>query len=130
MAGRFLRVDAVTIRVPDLDSGLAFYQGVLGHEVVWRNDAVGSVGLRCPDSRTEVVLTTQHGYEPDWLVASADAVAAEFVANGGRVLAGPHDIPIGRLAVLADPFGNVLVVLDDSKGGYQTDEHGHVTGVA
>ena len=46
------------------------------------------------------------------------------------MVAGPHDIPIGRLAVLEDPFGNVLVVLDSSKGNYQTDEGGRVTGVS
>lgn len=34
-------VDAVTIRVPDLDAGLAFYRDRLGHELIWRNDATG-----------------------------------------------------------------------------------------
>jgi catechol 2,3-dioxygenase-like lactoylglutathione lyase family enzyme len=38
-------VDAVTVPVPDLDSGLAFYQGRLGHRLLWRNDEVGQAGL-------------------------------------------------------------------------------------
>jgi hypothetical protein len=40
------------------------------------------------------------------------------------------DIPVGRLAVVQDPFGNVLVLIDLSKGTYTTDEDGSVTGVA
>jgi predicted enzyme related to lactoylglutathione lyase len=40
---------------------------------------------------------------------------------GGRVLAGPFDIPVGRAAAVEDPFGNVPVILDMSKGRYVTD---------
>jgi len=34
------------------------------------------------------------------------------------------------VAVVADPFDNVLVLVDLSKGTYGTDDHGHVTSVA
>jgi predicted enzyme related to lactoylglutathione lyase len=83
-----------------------------------------------PGSGTEVVLTTRQGYEPDWKVASADVAAEVFGANGGRVLVEPMDIPIGRLAVVEDPFGNRLVLLDSTKGTYDTDESGAVIGVS
>jgi catechol 2,3-dioxygenase-like lactoylglutathione lyase family enzyme len=130
MTGLLQYVDAVTFRVPDLDAGLAFYRDRLGHELIWRNDAVGQAGLRTPDSATEVVLTTALSYEPNWKVRSAEGAAAAFVANGGRIVAGPEDIPVGRLVVVADPFGNVLVLLDSTKGTYRTDAEGSVTGVA
>jgi predicted enzyme related to lactoylglutathione lyase len=123
-------VDAVTVPVPDLDRGMVFYRGVFGHQLIWRNEATGQAGLRTPRSDTEIVLTTRQAYEPDWKVASADAAAAVFAANGGRVLAGPMDIPIGRLAIVEDPFGNRLVLLDSTKGTYDTDESGAVTGVS
>lgn len=109
-------VDAVTVPVPDLDRGMAFYRDVLGHQLIWRNDAAGQAGLRTPESETEIVLTTRQDYEPDWKVASADAAAGVFGANGGRVLVEPMDIPIGRLAVVEDPFGNRLVLLDSGVG--------------
>jgi predicted enzyme related to lactoylglutathione lyase len=51
-------------------------------------------------------------------------------AAGGRIIAEPEDIPVGRVAVVEDPFGNVLVLLDLSKGRYVTDDDGTVTGVA
>jgi predicted enzyme related to lactoylglutathione lyase len=123
-------VDAITVPVPDLDRGLAFYRDVLGHRLLWRNEAAGQAGLATPGSATELVLTTRESYEPDWKVASADAAAGLFAAHGGRVLAGPMNIPIGRLTVVADPFGNRLVLLDSTKGSYDTDETGAVTGVS
>ena len=42
----------------------------------------------------------------------------------------PMDIPIGRLTAVEDPFGNRLVLLDSTKGTYDTDESGVVTGVS
>jgi predicted enzyme related to lactoylglutathione lyase len=53
-----------------------------------------------------------------------------FRANGGRVLVEPIDMPIGRLAVVDDPFGNRLVLLDSTRGTYDTDEAGTVVGVS
>lgn len=80
------KVDAVTVAVPDLDAGLEFYGRALGHELNWRNDAIGQAGLRLPNAETEIVL-------------------------------------------MSDPFGNVLVLIDLSKGRYATDREGAVTGV-
>lgn len=129
-AGGVLRkVDAVTIRVPDLDAGIAFYVDRLGHQLKWRNDSIGQAGLHLVDGDSEIVLTCTHDYEPNWLVESADDAADVFRSTGGHVLVEPHDIPVGRLAVVADPFGNTLVVLDLSRGSYSVDSSGRVTGV-
>jgi predicted enzyme related to lactoylglutathione lyase len=124
------KVDAVTVPVPDLDSGLRFYRDALGHELNWRHDAIGQAGLSLPGSDTEIVLTTRQEYEPNWLVASADAAAAAITAAGGRMVVEPCDIPVGRVAVVADPFGNVLVLVDLSRGRYVTDGSGQVTGIS
>jgi predicted enzyme related to lactoylglutathione lyase len=129
MAPLIQKVDAVTIPVPDLDSGLRFYRDALGHELLWRNNEVGQAGLRLPGSDTEIVLATRQQYAPNWLVDSADQAARAIRAAGGRVVTEPFDIPVGRGTVVADPFGNVLVLLDLSKGRYVTDDAGTVTGV-
>jgi hypothetical protein len=71
--------------------------------VLWRSDRIGQVGLGLPESDTEIVLTTNHGYEPDWLVASADEAAERVRAAGGKVLRETFDTPVGRVAVVADP---------------------------
>ncbi|CAN5862074.1 hypothetical protein BH24ACT3_BH24ACT3_04600 [soil metagenome] len=123
------KVEAVTFSVPDLESGLAFYVDGLGHALRWRNDTIGQAGLALAEGDTEIVLTTEHGYEPNWLVESADDAAQGFEEAGGRVIAPPFDIPVGRVTVVADPFDNILVLVDLSKGRYQADEEGTVTGV-
>ena len=124
-----LAVDAVTVPVPDLDSGLAFYQGRLGHRLLWRNDAVGQAGLALAAQETELVLTTSAPYAPTWLVESVDSAVESMINAGARLMNGPSDVPVGRLAVVEDVFGNQLVLLDTSKGRYLTDESGRVTGV-
>ena len=123
-------VDAVTVPVPDLDAGLRFYRDRLGHRLLWRNDAVGQAGLALPDATTEIVLTTGHEYAPSWLVTSVDQAVDRITSAGGRVVDGPTDIPVGRLAVVADPFGNRLVLLDLSRGRYLTDADQQVIGVS
>jgi predicted enzyme related to lactoylglutathione lyase len=122
-------VDAVTVPVPDLNSGLAFYCDVLGHELHWRNDAAGQAGLGLPQSGTEIVLTTQLRYEPNWLVESVDVAATTICDGGGSVVVEPFDIPVGRVVVVADPFDNVLVLVDLSKGRYVTDDTVKILGV-
>ena len=122
----FRQLDAVTVRVPDLDQGLSCYRDQLGHELLWRNDALGQAGLRLPDTDTELVLSTSLDYAPNWLVTSVDDAVERLVAAGGRVVSRPAAIPVGRVAVVADPFGNPLVLVDLSAGTYVTDATGHV----
>lgn len=123
----FRKVDCLRLAVQDLDAALAFYRDSLGHELVWRSGR--AAGLRLPDSDAELVLQTEHpDQETDLLVESVDDAVERFVSAGGRVIAGPFDIQIGRCAVVADPFGNTLVMLDLSKGLLRTDEEGRVIG--
>jgi predicted enzyme related to lactoylglutathione lyase len=125
----FQKLDAVTVRVPDLDSGLRFYRDAMGHQLRWRNDELGQAALAMPESDTEIVLSTRLEYAPNWLVTSADDAAREIESAGGKTIAGPFEIPVGRVMITADPFGNVLVLVDLSKGHYVTDQVGRVTGV-
>jgi lactoylglutathione lyase len=125
----FQKVDCIRLHVSDLDEALAFYRDRLGHELVWRSDR--SAGLRMPDTATEIVLQTEEdGQEIDLKVESADAAAARFVEAGGVILVPPFDIQIGRCVVVADPWGNPLVLLDTSKGLLITDEDGNIIGNA
>lgn len=111
--------------VPDLDAGLAFYQKRLGHEVIWRTAT--QAGLRLPDTDTELVLQTERpAPEIDLLVASIEEAVARFLDAGGGVIVPPFDIRIGRCAVVQDPWGNRLTLLDMSKGSLVTDAEGPV----
>ena len=124
-----LEVDAVTLAVPDLDSGIAFYRDRLGHRLRWRHDEIGQAAFACPQSSSEIVLTTQLPAEPNWLVRDAVAAAKEIEAAGGRIIEPSIPIPVGHVSIAEDPFGNRLVLVDLGSGLYQTDESGLVTGV-
>jgi predicted enzyme related to lactoylglutathione lyase len=111
-----------------LDIGLAFYQDALGHQLLWRTEH--AAGLRMPDSETEIVVQTERPEpEVDLLVESVERATERVVAAGGTLLAGPSEIPVGRVVAVADPFGNSLVLLELSNGHYRTDASGAVTGV-
>jgi predicted enzyme related to lactoylglutathione lyase len=128
MAMSLLRkVDCVRFYVNNLEAGLAFYRDQLGHELIWRTET--AAGLRLPESDAEIVIQTEdQRQEVDFLVESADRAVQFIEQAGGRVIVPPFDIQIGRCAVVEDPWGNPLVVLDTSKGLLKTDSDGNVTG--
>lgn len=124
----FKRIDCVRLPVSDLESGLAFYRDRIGLELIWVTEE--SAGLKMPDDDSEIVLYTEsRGEEIDILVDSADDAARSFEYAGGEVVVQPFDIRIGRCAVVKDPWGNELVLLDNSKGRLVTDEGFNVVGV-
>jgi len=124
----FKRIDCVRLPVSDLESGLSFYGDKLGLELIWRTEA--SAGLRLPYDESEIVLyTDDRGEEIDITVESADEAARSFESAGGEVVVEPFDIRIGRCVVVRDPWGNELVLLDNSRGRLLTDEGHRVVGV-
>jgi hypothetical protein len=101
----------------------------LGQTLLWRTER--QAGPRLPESNAEIVLQTERPeLEANLTVASADAAAERIVAAGGRMLVKPFDIQIGRCAVVADPWGNRLVILDTSTGLLVTDASGAVIGTS
>lgn len=124
----FKKIDCLQIPVPDLDAGLAFYRDQLGHAVIWRTQT--QVGLRLARGDAEIVLQTERAaIEVDLTVESVADAVASIIEAGGTLVTGPVHIPIGLLAVVADPFGNQLVILDNANGTYEVDDDGTVKGV-
>jgi predicted enzyme related to lactoylglutathione lyase len=126
-ASLFRKIDCLRLHVPDLEAGLAFYRDHLGHKLIWRTAT--AAGLRFPDSDAELVIQTEDaGTETDITVSSAEAAAQRIIDAGGKILKQPFDIQNGRYVVVADPWGNRLVLLDTTKGLLQTDTEGNVIG--
>jgi predicted enzyme related to lactoylglutathione lyase len=126
--GPLRAVDSVQLPVPDVDAALAFYRDRLGHALLWRTDTAAAV--RLPGTTAELVLQVGRPEpEVDFLVESVDRAVDDVVAAGGSVVVEPFDIPVGRVARVADPFGNVLTLVDLSAGRYVTDARGGVVGV-
>jgi lactoylglutathione lyase len=123
----FRKLDNLLLRVADLDAAIAFYRDRLGHRLLWRSDE--AVGFALPDTDAELVAHLNIGPETDILVEDVDDAIAVFLRAGGEALQRPFDIAIGRCARVRDPFGNQLVLLDQSKGALATDQEGRVIGV-
>ena len=123
----FRKLDNLLLRVADLDAAVAFYGARLGHQVLWRSE--DAVGFALPDTDAELVVHLHIGPETDVLVEDTDRAFQLFLSAGGEAVEAPFDIAIGRCARVRDPFGNVLVILDQSKGRLATDADGRVTGV-
>lgn len=124
----FTNVDCISLHVPDLDAGIAFYSEALGLKLLWRSG--DSCGLGMPEDVTEVVLCTNPNPMVDFKVESVEETLERFLANGGSCDYGPFDIDIGKCAVVRDRWDNRYCILDMSKGTYDTDETGNVTGVS
>jgi catechol 2,3-dioxygenase-like lactoylglutathione lyase family enzyme len=123
----FRKLDNILLRVADLDAAIAFYRDQLGHRLLWRS--AEAVGFALPNTDAELVVHLHIGPETDVLVDDVDDAFNLFLNAGGEAVEAPFEIAIGRCARVRDPFGNVLVILDQSKGKLVTDADGRVTGV-
>jgi predicted enzyme related to lactoylglutathione lyase len=123
----FRKIDCHLLRVSDLEAAIAFYQDKLGHRLLWRTNE--AAGFSLPETDAELVVHLRIGPETDILVDDVDEAFATLLRAGGEVVQPPFDIAIGRCARVRDPFGNELVILDQTKGRLATDSDGWVTGV-
>jgi predicted enzyme related to lactoylglutathione lyase len=123
----FRKLDNYLLHVSDLDEAISFYRDQLGHALIWRD--AEAAGFALPEADAELVVHLRIGPETDILVDDVDAAFREFLAAGGTAVEPPFDIAIGRCARVCDPFGNVLVILDQSKGTFTTDAEQNVIGV-
>jgi lactoylglutathione lyase len=120
----FQKIDCLMFNVGDLDAAIGFYRDKLGLPLAWRTET----GAAFRVGESELVINQADPREPetDIMVASAEDAARHFVEAGGRIVAGPFDIKIGKCVVVADPWGNKLVLLDCTKGTLKTDQDGWV----
>lgn len=119
MGQKMLRkIDCVMIRVDDVEAAAAYYARVFGLQPQWSGD--DSIGLAFPETDAELVLhnnpTIPSSVQVDYLADDVVAAVVHFAAQGCQVLVAPFDIPIGKCAVISDPFGTQLCILDLTKG--------------
>ncbi len=114
----FKKIDCVMVKVSDLEAAVKFYSRVFGLKPLWQDD--GAVGMRFADSDAEVVLHTNQEIPVDvdvnYLVENVLSDVENYRQNGCEIVVEPFDIPIGKCAVVKDPFGIVHSILDLSKG--------------
>jgi predicted enzyme related to lactoylglutathione lyase len=113
-AGSFIWYELMT---PDPDRAASFYGAVIGwrmsppdpnrtdgkdYRMIGRSDGKHAGGVL-------KITEDMHGAPPMWLpylsTADVDAAVDAVVADGGKQLMPPMSIPVGRIAMVADPQG-------------------------
>lgn len=125
----------INIDVPDLVAGEAFYAEGLGLTPARRfdEDIVELLGGGVPiylivkpgGSTIGPVGDDKRHYgrhwtpvHPDFTVDDLDAAVARALAAGAVLEDGPLDLPYGRQAMFADPFGNGFCLIEFNARGY------------
>jgi len=112
------KIDAVLHKVGDLDEAIQFYVNVLGLKLGWKDESMA--GMLFPGNDSELVLHTDESLpnpNVSFQVENVEAFVNEYKVKGYRVLVEPFDIRCGRCAVLSDPYGNGIEVMDLTKFG-------------
>jgi hypothetical protein len=119
--GSFIWYELMT---PDADAAAKFYGAVVGWEIGPRTAAPGekdyrNIGRSDGGAAGGVFGLTadmqQHGARPCWLgylhVADVDAATRAIEADGGKVLMPAMKLPVGSIAMVADPMGAPFYVM-------------------
>ena len=106
------------LRVDDLNKVAEYYVTVFGLKRVWQS--ADSVGLVMAETDAEIVLHTSEDIPAHisvhYLVDNVENAVTEYQKKGCKLVTSPFDIAIGKCAVIEDPFGNQLAILDMTKG--------------
>jgi predicted enzyme related to lactoylglutathione lyase len=102
----------------DLDAAASFYADLFG----WQTDRLDTGGgppymsAHNKGTLNAGMTVVQGGAPPHWkpyfTVESCDETADKIRSSGGQVVAGPLDIPSGRIAVAIDPQGAVFSIFE------------------
>jgi len=109
------------IKVDDVQKAQKFYVETFGMIPVWKDlHTPGAAGLRFPESDSEIVLHNiadiPARVDVTYLVDDVAAALVGLKSEGCAVLEGPFDVTIGKCAVITDPFGTPMTLIDMTKG--------------
>jgi predicted enzyme related to lactoylglutathione lyase len=114
------KIDAVLLRVKDLEKTAEFYINIMGLKRGWTDTEHQMIGLLFPGNDTELVLHRDEDL-PDPNVSYQVKDVIEFVEQyretGYKVIVEPFDIRCGKCAILEDPEGHSVEIMDITKFG-------------
>ncbi|MDH5448546.1 MAG: VOC family protein [Candidatus Bathyarchaeota archaeon] len=116
----FLKIDSIMFYVSDLEKSAKFYESVLGLKVGWTDKEERMIGFLFPESDSEIVIHN----DPDlpnpsfsFMVRNVEKFCDKYEKRGYRIVKEPFEVRCGKFAVLADPDGNELPIIDLTKFG-------------
>ena len=112
------KIDCVMVKVDDLGAAVHYYTDVFGLKQLWADGF--SVGMGMPETDAEIVLHNDPNIPKDigvhYLVDDVVTAVHELSTKGCTLIEPPFDIAIGKCAIIQDPFGTTLCILDMTKG--------------
>jgi predicted enzyme related to lactoylglutathione lyase len=117
---KLLKIDNIMFFVKDLEKASKFYENVLGLKRVWTDKKNKMIGFVFDESDSEIVI---HGDpeipNPDFsfLVENVEQFCEEYREKGYSLIREPFDVRCGKFAILADPDGNAIPIIDLTKFG-------------
>ena len=140
LAGRFIWYELMT---PDPDAAATFYGAVVGWTVAAHSDpAAGAQDYRMIGRSDGAMaggvlkLTGEMiagGARPVWLgylhTADVDSTIAAIERDGGTVQMAASDLPVGRIAMVADPQGAPIYLMKPTPPADQPDAQSDVFSV-
>ncbi len=127
--GSFIWYELMTT---DADSAARFYGDVIGWKIGGRQDPTNAAAGETAGGKDYRMIERsdggfaggvlnltpdmlEHGAHPTWLgylsVEDVDTSVREIVADGGKVLMPPMDLPVGKIAMVTDPLGVPFYVM-------------------
>jgi len=115
-----LKIDSVMFFVADLEKTAEFYMNVLGLRRVWIDKNRGMIGFVFPEGDSEIVIHNNSSLPNpsfSFLVKNVQTFCDEYREKGYTVVREPFEVRCGKFAVIADPDGNELPIIDLTKFG-------------
>ena len=125
------KIDRILLRVPSLDSAIRYYRDVLGLTLVHSDRRLAN--FKMADGATELVLHIDPDLPDEAIYYLVDDVRDLYARREELKLAfvsRPAPVSRGYRAVVKDPFGHVIQILDRSaeSGDQKTIEDAKSTG--
>lgn len=120
MVSGLVKVDSIMFRVKDLEQAAEFYNSVLGLKRVWTDVDRGMIGFILAGSVSEIVIHDDSSIPNpsfSFLVEDVEVFCDEYREKGYAVLTEPFEVRSGHFAILADPDGNEIPIIDLSRFG-------------
>ncbi len=104
--------------VKNLKKAEKFYEQVLGLKKAWTDKERRQIGFVFTESDSEIVIHTDPSIpNPDFsfLVDNVVSFCKEYKRKEYKVVKEPFDVRTGKFALLEDPDGNIIQIIDLTK---------------
>ncbi len=104
--------------VSDLEEAAQFYEEVLGLTRGWTDTDEQMIGFLFPESDSEIVLhsnTSLSNPDINYQVENVEEFCQYIRKEGYEIELEPINVRCGKFAILKDPYGNRIPVIDLTK---------------